>query len=77
MTDLEVFLSILNGVLLFVWYREHDKRTDAQFYVKMLRMMIGRIGMGHATVVKTGDGSFNVKPTEAGIKAAYEEITLP
>jgi hypothetical protein len=77
MTDLEIFLTIVNGVLLFVWYREHDKRTDAQFYVKMLRMMIYRVGEGHATVVKTGEDSFSVKPTEAGIKAAYEEITLP
>ena len=77
MTDLEIFLAILNGVLLFVWYREHDKRTNAEFFIKMLHMMIERIGMGHATVVKTGDESFSVKPTEAGIKAAYEEITLP
>jgi hypothetical protein len=40
-------------------------------------MMIERIGMGHATVVKTGNDKFSVKPTEAGIKAAFEEITLP
>jgi hypothetical protein len=77
MTDLELFLSIANGVLLFLWYREHDKRTDAEFIVKMLHMLIGRIGMGHATVVKIGDDKFTVKPTEAGIKAAFEEITLP
>ena len=77
MTDLEIFLTIVNGVLLFVWYREHDKRTDAQFYVKMLRMMIYRVGEGHAIVVKTGEDSFSVKPTEAGLKAAFEEITLP
>ena len=48
MTDLEIFLTIVNGVLLFVWYREHDKRTDAQFYVKMLRMMIFIAQMGLA-----------------------------
>jgi len=77
MTDLEVFLSILNGVLLFVWYREHDKRTDAMRFVHVMHMLIERIGMGHATVVKTGNDKFSVKPTEAGIKAAFEEITLP
>lgn len=77
MTDLELFLLIANGILLFVCYKEHDKRTDAEFFIKVLRMMIHRVGMGHATVVKTGDDSFTVRPTEAGIKAAFEEITLP
>ena len=77
MTDLEIFLAITNGILLFVWYRENDKRTDAEYFIRMLHMMIERIGMGHATVVKTGDDKFSVKPTEAGIKAAFEEITLP
>ena len=77
MTDLETFLAITCGVLAFCWYREHDKRTHAVFFAEMMHMLIGRIGMGHASVVKTGDGKFRVKPTEAGLKAAFEEITLP
>jgi hypothetical protein len=76
MTDLEIFLAILNGVLLFVWYREHDKRTELNRVISMFHMLIERIGMGHATVVKLNDEQFTIKPTEAGIKAAFEEITL-
>ena len=77
MTDLETFLAILNGLLLFVWYREHDKRTDAMRFVRVMHMLIERIGKGHAMVVKISDDKFTIKPTEAGIKAAFEEITLP
>jgi hypothetical protein len=77
MTDLELFLSILNGILLFVCYREHAMRGKAEFVVKMLHMLIGRVGMGHATVVQVGDDGYSIKPTEAGIKAAFQEITLP
>jgi hypothetical protein len=36
-----------------------------------------RIGMGHATVVKVSDDGYTIKPTEAGLKAALEELTLP
>jgi hypothetical protein len=77
MTDLETFLAITCGVLTFCWYREHDKRARAEFFANVMHMMIERIGMGHATVVKNGDDKFSVKPTEAGLKAAFEEITLP
>ena len=77
MTDLETLLAITCGVLAFCWYREHDKRTDAMRFVHVMHMLIERIGKGHAMVVKTGDDKFTIKPTEAGIKAAFEEITLP
>jgi len=77
MTDLELFLLITNGILLFVCYKEHVMRGRAEFTVKMLHMLIGRVGMGHATVVKVGDDGYSIEPTEAGIKAAFEEITLP
>jgi hypothetical protein len=43
----------------------------------VLHMLMKRIGMGHATVVKVGDDGYSIKPTEAGIKAAFQEITLP
>ena len=76
MTDLEIFLAILNGILLFVWHREHNKRTELNRAVSMFHMLIERIGMGHATVVKLNNEEFTIKPTEAGIKAAFEEITL-
>lgn len=77
MTDLELFLSITNGILLFVWYKEHDKRMNAERFMQILHMLMKRVGMGHATIVRIGDDEFTVKPTEAGIKAAFEEITLP
>jgi hypothetical protein len=77
MTDLELFLSIANGVLLFLWYREHEKRTELSRVLSLLHMLMKRIGMGHATVVRIGDDGYSIKPTEAGIKAAFEEITLP
>jgi hypothetical protein len=77
MTDLELFLSIANGVLLFIWYREHEKRTESIHMLSVLHMLMKRIGMGHATVVRIGDDGYSIKPTEAGLKAAFEEITLP
>ena len=77
MTDLELFLLIANGILLFLWYREHDKRRELTHVLSVLHMLMKRIGMGHATVVKVGDDGYSIKPTEAGIKAAFQEITLP
>jgi len=76
MTDLELFLLITNGILLFLWYREHEKRTELTHVLSVLHMLMKRIGMGHATVVKVGDDGYTIKPTEAGLKAALEEITL-
>jgi hypothetical protein len=40
-------------------------------------MLMKRIGMGHATIVKVGNDGYTIKPTEAGLKAAFEELTLP
>ena len=77
MTDLELFLLITNGILLFVCYKEHVMRGRAEFTVKMLHMLIGHVGMGHATVEQDGNGGYSIEPTEAGIKAAFEEITSP
>ena len=77
MTDLELFLLITNGVLLFLWYREHERRTESIHMLSVLHMLMKRIGMGHATVVKVGDDGYTIKPTEAGLKAALEELTLP
>ena len=63
MTDLELFLSIANGVLLFLWYREHEKRTELSRVLSLLHMLMKRIGMGHATVVRIGDDGYSIKPT--------------
>ena len=77
MTDLETYLAITCVVLAFCWYREHDKRTNAERFIRLFHMLMKKVGMGHATVVKIGDDEFTIRPTEAGIKAAFEEITLP
>lgn len=77
MTDLELFLSILCGILAFLWHREHEKRVRIMRVLDMLHMLMRRVGMGHATIVRINEDEFTIKPTEAGIKAAFEEITLP
>jgi hypothetical protein len=43
----------------------------------VLHMLMKRVGMGHATIVRINEDEFTIKPTEAGIKAAFEEITSP
>jgi hypothetical protein len=77
MTDLETLLAITCGVLAFCWYREHERRTETTRALSVLHMLMKRIGMGHATIVKVGNDGYTIKPTEAGLKAAFEELTLP